>query len=147
MDHQTFYQGAQEAADFGPVDIEQELLVLPNLLDAAFVHEETRAWDALGAEHARLLVDGAHVRFIDSTGIGALIRLQKRLRARCCELLLVLPTEALWKALDRVKLTHLFAVADDWQEATTWGGTRAEAGTRVGASDREGEPCWVGACN
>jgi N-acetylglucosaminyldiphosphoundecaprenol N-acetyl-beta-D-mannosaminyltransferase len=93
--------------------IKTETLVLPACLDAAFVARSTSEWDMMPAAGAQLLANGSVVEFVDSTGVGALIRLHRRLRAQQGSLILVGASKPLLRALDLMKLTALFPSAAD----------------------------------
>src|SRR5262249_3446788 len=83
-------------------------LVLPERLDAAFVARTADIWDSLGNAGQTLLADASGVSFVDSTGVGALIRLRKLLRGKDAELILVGASQALLRGLEIMKLTKLF---------------------------------------
>ncbi len=86
-------------------------LALPPRLDAAFV--ATSDWDKIPASVGSLLIDASGVGFVDSTGVGALIRLHRRLRAEGSQVILIAKSSALVRALDMMKLTALFPSAED----------------------------------
>ncbi|HXT12322.1 MAG TPA: WecB/TagA/CpsF family glycosyltransferase [Candidatus Angelobacter sp.] len=88
-------------------------LSLPDRLDLAAVRH-----DGLLADH--ILIDGRHcllemdkVRFIDSTGMGLLIRLQKKIHAGGGEMVLLAPSAAVRRALALMQLQNFFAIAPD----------------------------------
>jgi N-acetylglucosaminyldiphosphoundecaprenol N-acetyl-beta-D-mannosaminyltransferase len=92
-------------------------LTLPPRLDAAFVGETAGLWDQCGMAGLTLPVDAANVEFVDSTGVGALIRLRKQLREKEAALILVAPSRTLLRGLDLLKLSSLFSTAADWEGA------------------------------
>ena len=96
---------------------EASMLALPDRLDAAFVTGAAALWESLADVGATLLADASRVGFIDSTGVGALIRLRKRLRANGAELILVGSSPPLLQGLDLMKLTALFLAAPDLTQA------------------------------
>jgi N-acetylglucosaminyldiphosphoundecaprenol N-acetyl-beta-D-mannosaminyltransferase len=102
-----------------PMTLQDEgaMLVLPDRLDAAFVAGVAAHWETLAATGGTLLTDASRVGFIDSTGVGALIRLRKRLRANDAELILVGSSPALLQGLDLMKLSALFLSATDLAQA------------------------------
>jgi len=100
-----------------PAQPEPARLTLPERLDAAFVAESSVLLESFGSAGLTLLADASDVKFIDSTGVGALIRLRKQLRAKDAELILVAPSAAVQRGLEMMKLTKLFVTASDWVEA------------------------------
>jgi len=82
-------------------------------LDAATVREHSELWPRLAASEAHVLLDFSGVEFIDSTGVGLLVRLQKQLRAIRRELVLVAPTKPVVRALALMRFSELFATAPD----------------------------------
>src|SRR5207253_11520356 len=73
---------------------------------------------AAGKRDCRL--EFADVGFIDSTGIGLLVRLQKRMRASGWHLILLAPGVAVQRALALMQLTEFFEIAADAIEAREW---------------------------
>lgn len=64
--------------------------------------------------HARnCVLDMSSTAFIDSTGVGWLIGLQKQLRAAGLQLVLLAPTPAVSRALRLMRLTDFFQIASD----------------------------------
>jgi N-acetylglucosaminyldiphosphoundecaprenol N-acetyl-beta-D-mannosaminyltransferase len=100
-----------------PTPDEAEKFTLPERLDAAFVCDHAVQWQSLGAKGVTLLAEASQVGFVDSTGVGALIRLRKQLREKDAELILVSASPALLRGLDLMKLSGLFTKAPDWFEA------------------------------
>jgi len=82
-------------------------------IDAATVREHSDLWSRLATSGAYVLLDVLEVQFIDSTGVGLLVRLQKQLRADGRELVLVAPTQPVLRALALMRLSELFATATD----------------------------------
>jgi N-acetylglucosaminyldiphosphoundecaprenol N-acetyl-beta-D-mannosaminyltransferase len=87
----------------------------PERLDAASILRDAAVWDLLGGRHC--LLDLSDVVFVDSTGVGLLIRLAKKLHADRRELVLVAPSEAVLGALKLMQLRDFFSVAADAIEA------------------------------
>lgn len=92
-------------------------LQLPERLDLALVQD-----DAL--LHSPLLTDGRHcllnmdrVMFVDSTGMGWLIRMHKRIRSTNRQLVLINPHRAVQRALALMHLQDFFASAPDFDAA------------------------------
>lgn len=86
---------------------------LPPRLDAATVERNYASWQQLPTRTLDLLVDAAGTEFIDSTGVGALIRLRKAVRERGRHLALVAPSKALVQSLKLMKLSDFFDQAPD----------------------------------
>ena len=82
-------------------------------IDAATVREHGDLWSRLATSEAHISLDVSGVQFIDSTGVGLLVRLQKQLRADGRELVLVAPTQPVLRALALMRLSELFATATD----------------------------------
>ena len=68
-----------------------------------------------GARHC--LLDAASVRFIDSTGVGELMRWERKLRIRGGSLILVAPSVAVKRALKLMRLHELFISTADLASA------------------------------
>ena len=90
---------------------------IPERFDAAAV--ASQEWDLDAELAARILLNGSNVSFIDSTGIGKLIQLSKRLRKESRKLIILSPSDALNRALNLMQLTELFTYAKDIDEART----------------------------
>jgi N-acetylglucosaminyldiphosphoundecaprenol N-acetyl-beta-D-mannosaminyltransferase len=90
---------------------------LPEILDLQMVHNN---------EHlvAQILVAGSHcflemsqVTFVDSTGLGLLVRLQKKLREINRRLILISPSSQVRNILELLHLQELFCVAANHEAA------------------------------
>jgi N-acetylglucosaminyldiphosphoundecaprenol N-acetyl-beta-D-mannosaminyltransferase len=86
---------------------------LPDRLDFAAVTEQTPLTDEVAARGKDCLLEMSTTGFVDSTGIGLLIRLQKGLRARGRNLVLLAPSPAVLRALDLMRLRDFFHTARD----------------------------------
>ncbi|WPL11022.1 MULTISPECIES: WecB/TagA/CpsF family glycosyltransferase [Thiorhodovibrio] len=75
--------------------------------------------DALAAQlgNRHLLLDLSDLAFIDSTGLGALFRLQRKLQGHDRRLLLCAPQPAVRQLLDITRLTALFELAANREQA------------------------------
>ena len=60
----------------------------------------------------RLLLDMSDIAFLDSTGLGALVRLNQRSRELDLEMLLVSPSPPVVRLLELTGLEQQFAVSD-----------------------------------
>ena len=89
-----------------------QVLKLPAHLDAAAVQQDEVTWQKILNAGADLFADLSATKFIDSTGIGLLVRLQKTQRAMNRALVLVAPTPAVQQALSLMRLTELLPTAD-----------------------------------
>ncbi|MFA5192316.1 MAG: WecB/TagA/CpsF family glycosyltransferase [Verrucomicrobiia bacterium] len=87
-----------------------EVVKIPPRLDAVVVREHEWLWKCFTAAPAHLLFDMTYVQFIDSTGIGLLIRIHKMLTASNCRFVLVSPTSIVQEMLDRVHVPDLLTV-------------------------------------
>ena len=94
-----------------------EVVKISPRFDAAVVREYEWLWKCFAAAPAHLLFDMAHVQFIDSTGIGLLIRLHKTLATSSCRFVLVSPTAIAQQSLERVHLPGLLAIVSSLNEA------------------------------
>jgi N-acetylglucosaminyldiphosphoundecaprenol N-acetyl-beta-D-mannosaminyltransferase len=95
------------------------LISLPERLDLQAVRTPPYLEQQALAEgkHCLLAADG--VTFIDSTGIGQLIRLQKKLNELGRQLVLVNPSKSIERALSLMKLREFFVSAPDVDSAQT----------------------------
>ena len=88
-----------------------QVLVLPPRFDAAAVQNHERIWLELLATAGHLIVDAAAVDFIDSTGVGLLVRLQKNLRTKSRRLVVAGPPLPVRRALDLMRFTDFMDIA------------------------------------
>ncbi len=86
-------------------------------LDLQAVHRDSLACEQALATHRQCLIDLSNVKFVDSTGIGLLIRLQKKARISGRQLILLSPSPAMQSALRLMHLSDFFAIAGDMSEA------------------------------
>jgi N-acetylglucosaminyldiphosphoundecaprenol N-acetyl-beta-D-mannosaminyltransferase len=84
---------------------------LPACLDAAAVAANEAAWRQ--SQSAGVLLDASAMEFMDSTGVGLLIRLQKRARAQGRQLIIAAPSANLRKTLKLMKLDEFFTQLPD----------------------------------
>ncbi|MBI5684409.1 MAG: WecB/TagA/CpsF family glycosyltransferase [Verrucomicrobia bacterium] len=87
-----------------------EMVRIPPRFDAAVVRENEWLWKCFATAPVHLLFDMTHVQFIDSTGIGLLIRLHKTLTASNCRFVLVSPSTIAQQSLERVRVPDLLAI-------------------------------------
>lgn len=95
-----------------PPGIEEaaHIMEFPERLDAAAVASSSALWSTLAATGMRILADASRVAFVDSTGIGALIRLERTARSHGGSMVLVAPSIAVDRALDLMRLRSLFTI-------------------------------------
>jgi N-acetylglucosaminyldiphosphoundecaprenol N-acetyl-beta-D-mannosaminyltransferase len=86
-------------------------------LDLQAVRGLTASEQAILPANRHLLLQMAGVKFIDSTGVGLLIRWQKRVRATGHELVLVAPSPAVERALGLLRLESFFVTAPNAEVA------------------------------
>ncbi|HYE31497.1 MAG TPA: WecB/TagA/CpsF family glycosyltransferase [Methylomirabilota bacterium] len=101
------------------VDTENNVLVLRagERLDMEAVHQHRDEWEDALAQKALCLFDLSRVTFIDSTGVGLLIRLQKRARNLGRPFVLVKMSEPVQRALALMRLQDFFLSAPDLRSA------------------------------
>ncbi|MEY2429543.1 MAG: hypothetical protein QOJ40_2428 [Verrucomicrobiota bacterium] len=90
-----------------------QTLRMPARLDLAAVRNDSAFVAQLVAEPRHCLLEMACVEFIDSTGVGFLIHLQKKLNAAGRELVLVAPGPIVQRALALMRLKDHFASVPD----------------------------------
>ena len=84
---------------------------LPERLDFAAVAKRESLEQEIVGRNQDCLLEMSSTRFIDSTGVGFLIRLQKQLRAQGRNLVLLEPNAVVRKALRLMRLTEFFHIA------------------------------------
>jgi len=94
-----------------------QLIKIPSRLDLATVCEEALLLEPAFNNTRHCLLDMSHVQFIDSTGVGLLIRLQKKVRADGRQLVLLAPTAKVQRALELMRLQNFFDTAPDLPSA------------------------------
>lgn len=97
--------------------VEHKLIKIPARLDIEAVYEHREASEKVVAEGKPCVLDVSEVHFIDSTGVGLLIRLQKRSRLLGQQLILLCPSENIQRALQMMKLDDFFVSVDTWASA------------------------------
>ena len=90
-----------------------QVLVVPPRLDFEEVHRIRAEMEATLLSPTPVVLDLKQVEFIDSTGVGLLIRLQKRARCDGHQLVLANVSENVRRALELMRLTDFFIVASD----------------------------------
>lgn len=92
------------------------MIRLPPRLDLAAVTEHSASWNQSALQERPCLVDASGVQFVDSTGVGLLVRLQKHCRQAQVPFLLVRPSEPLQRALRVMWMEGLFETVKDLDE-------------------------------
>ncbi len=88
-------------------------IVLPRRLDGKTVRQYSLLCANALASAPTCLLDLQRVRFIDSTGMGLLVRLQRQARIAGRKLILLSPSPAVKSALRLMKLQNFFTIAKD----------------------------------
>lgn len=86
---------------------------LPARFDMAAARNDALLVDQVLADGRDCLLELSAVEFIDSTGVGLLIRLQKKVRASHRHLVLLAPSVTVQRALAMMHLQNFFAAAPD----------------------------------
>jgi N-acetylglucosaminyldiphosphoundecaprenol N-acetyl-beta-D-mannosaminyltransferase len=94
-------------------EINWQCIRLPESLDLMTVRDDTLLVEKLLADGRHCLLDAAGVQSIDSTGVGMLIGLQKKIRATGRHLVLLSPSQVLRDALALMHLGGFFDTAPD----------------------------------
>lgn len=93
-------------------------LSCPERLDAAEVRAIEQVWmNRLEGPEEGVIIDCGSTEFIDSTGLGLLMRMQKRCRQSDKQLVLVTLSSAVFKLLQMTRLISLFSQAASREEA------------------------------
>lgn len=90
---------------------------MPERLDVETVRRDALLCEQALATSRHCLIDLSRVKFVDSTGIGLLIRLQKKARITGGQLILVAPSRAMQAALKMMRLRDYFIIAENYSEA------------------------------
>ncbi|HYG35496.1 MAG TPA: WecB/TagA/CpsF family glycosyltransferase [Clostridia bacterium] len=99
----------------GQVDFQK--IQLPERCDFAYTLGPSNVVELAIADGRHCLVDTSLVKFIDSTGVGSLIRLQKRLRALGREMILLAPSSPVRRALGLMRLDDFLLSVPDLNTA------------------------------
>lgn len=94
-----------------------QCIKLPEHLDMAAVRDDALLMDQILVDGRHCLLELEKVKFIDSTGVGFLIRLQKKVRTAGRELVLLSPSNVIMRALSLMQLQSFFASAPDFASA------------------------------
>ena len=105
--------GETKGGSLEPWDAAVHRFELPCRMDCGTVSQGCLRPDRLPQPDRHWFLDGSRVEFIDSTGVGWLIRFHKKLKASDCLLVLVAPSEAIRRALALLRLDNFFKVAEN----------------------------------
>jgi N-acetylglucosaminyldiphosphoundecaprenol N-acetyl-beta-D-mannosaminyltransferase len=94
-----------------------QLAVCPPRLDALAAEADALGAEDIASDERHCFVYMAGVTTIDSTGIGYLIRLQKKLRSAESELVLIAPSAPVSRALKLMRIDEFFSCAPDLASA------------------------------
>jgi len=95
-------------------------------LDAESIRRDARIWEDVSTGGRHCLLELENVRFIDSTGLALLVRLQKRISTHGRHLILLTPSPAVRRALVLMRLEDLFETGSDAVEALELIGVREQ---------------------
>ncbi len=109
--------GKESSASILPLENTMQLRRLPDRLDLEEVRKGALPVEDILKDGRSCFLQMENVRFIDSTGLGMLIGLQKRLRNAGCELVLLSPSPITESSLRLARLENFFAVASDMGSA------------------------------
>ena len=116
-----------------------EIVHFTERVDAAVVQQYESFWAELGVGRTHLLLDLARVEFMDSTGVGLLVRLHKTLSATQRKLVLVRPTQPVVEALNLMRLTAFFIQSNNLAAARALIRRRLDEHRVVATLDLAGE--------
>ncbi|MGN6387406.1 MAG: WecB/TagA/CpsF family glycosyltransferase [Verrucomicrobiota bacterium] len=128
-------------------NLDYNLVEMPNRLDSEAVRDEREKIESAMTSEIPCVVRLDKVTFIDSTGIGLLVRLQKKARLDNQPLLLVEPSKTVIRALEMMKLTSFFTMVPDLESARArLRNSSTEGNVQLRAKDSSGFPSleWHG---
>ena len=73
--------------------------------------------DICGEKPARLILDMSEVNYIDSSGVGSLVEIYRRLKRSDGALILVAPGSRVMSVLEITRLDKFFAIVNTQEEA------------------------------
>jgi len=127
---------------FTSADLCWNVVRLPARLDLSAVRENGFVAEDIADQHCLLDVSG--VEFIDSTGLGFLIRWHKKLRTCGSQLVLIAPSRAVQRALRVTRLEDFFASAPNVAAAKEVIATRAAEQAAVVTRAAATRMAWQG---
>jgi N-acetylglucosaminyldiphosphoundecaprenol N-acetyl-beta-D-mannosaminyltransferase len=100
--------------------------------------------EKLAAVSGHCLMDASRVVFVDSTGMGFLVRLQRKLRTENSELVIIAPSPALNQALRLMKLTEFFNLVPDARTAELLIERRSRENSEIACANPAERLAWKG---
>lgn len=94
-----------------PLEVTPRVVRLPQRLDAVEVRDQEATWQFLLEEQRDIYLDATSVEFVDSTGVGLLVRLRKAARQHDRRMVIAGATPFMKRALSLMKLDRLFEFA------------------------------------
>lgn len=94
-----------------------DVLTLPERLDAAEVRDRETTWQFWLDHTGPLVLDASGVTFVDSTGVGLLVRLRRNARNRNLPLVVAAASDVFKRTLSLMRLDGAFTFADDIESA------------------------------
>lgn len=144
-------QGSKSSSDAVGIDQAQhgnsEVIRFGSRIDAATVQKHQDLVGILKRQGGNIIADVTQVQFIDSTGLGFLLRLLKMMRSEQRQLVLVAPTQYVQRALEMMRLTSMFTIAADVPAALALIQEREgerHVGVELDLSGRVGPLVWTG---
>jgi anti-sigma B factor antagonist len=92
--------------------------IMADVIDASVADDVKGRLSDLASEHRNVVVDLHRVKFLDSSGCGALVAAQTRFRTVGGELRLCCPTPAVKTLLELVRLNRVLSLYDTRDAAT-----------------------------
>jgi len=102
---------AQESED-------RSVLIVPERLDAAAVEESRSEWETLLDSGKPVVIDLALTKFIDSTGVGFLMKLRRLSREKETAFALAAVQPSVWRTITSMKLADFFPTGDTVKTAS-----------------------------
>ena len=113
-------------------------------LDKNSVERDAARWQAIADADQHCLLELAGVKFVDSTGMAALVHLKKHLRLAGRQLILLAPSPAVRRALKAMRLNGRFEIASDALEARALIAMRLREGGAFSGGDGANPLAWLG---
>ena len=107
---------AGASANAAPPADDTELMLMPERLDAVAVQDSRTHWEPQ-PHRKNLIVDLKHTRFVDSTGIGFLIRIRRMARENGAKFALANVSAHVWRTIEMMKLGSAFPTGKTVEDA------------------------------
>ncbi len=102
-------KAAGDAVQSLPLASDTQIVVMPPRLDAASVQESRQNWEVT-ATKGTVIVDLSGTNFVDSTGVGFLMRLRRIAREKDSAFALSGVSAGVWRNIEMMKLGEFFPV-------------------------------------